>query len=97
VKESDRLAGTAALLTANGVKVEVEGDDLIVHGTGGAVPGGGTVATQMDHRLAMSALVMGLAARAPVRVDDGAFIATSFPGFTALVNRAAGGEAIKPA
>jgi 3-phosphoshikimate 1-carboxyvinyltransferase len=45
----------------------------------------------------MSALVMGLAARAPVRVDDGAFIATSFPGFTALVNRAAGGEAIKPA
>jgi 3-phosphoshikimate 1-carboxyvinyltransferase len=97
VKESDRLAGAAALLSVNGVKVEVEGDDLIVHGTGGAVPGGGVVATRMDHRLAMSALVMGLAARAPVAVDDGAFIATSFPGFVPLMNRAAGGEAIGPA
>ncbi len=95
VKESDRLAATAALLAANGVRAEIEGDDLIVHGTGGAIPGGGLVETQMDHRIAMSALVMGLAARAPVRVDDAAFIETSFPGFAGLVNRAAGGEAIR--
>jgi 3-phosphoshikimate 1-carboxyvinyltransferase len=87
VKESDRLAGTAALLAANGVRAEVEGDDLIVHGTGGPPPGGGSVATHMDHRPAMSALVLGLAAAAPVAVDDASFIDTSFPGFVALMNR----------
>ncbi|NOG71378.1 3-phosphoshikimate 1-carboxyvinyltransferase [Roseicella sp. DB1501] len=97
VKESDRLAATAALLAANGVAARIEGDDLLVQGTGGAIPGGGLVATHMDHRLAMSALVMGLAARHPVAVDDAAFIETSFPGFAALVNRAAGGPAIGPA
>ena len=59
VKESDRLAATAAMLRANGVEVEIEGDDLIVHGKGRAA-GGGVVATHMDHRIAMSALVMGL-------------------------------------
>jgi 3-phosphoshikimate 1-carboxyvinyltransferase len=86
VKESDRLSATLALLVANGVRAEVEGDDLIVHGMPGAVPGGGTVETHMDHRIAMAALVMGLAARAPVAVDDAAFIDTSFPGFAALMN-----------
>jgi 3-phosphoshikimate 1-carboxyvinyltransferase len=80
VKESDRLAATADMLRVNGVAVEIEGDDLIVHGMGRA-PGGGVVATHMDHRLAMSALVMGLASDKPVGVDDAAFIATSFPGF----------------
>ncbi len=95
VKESDRLAATAGLLASAGVRAEIDGDDLIVHGTGGAIPGGGTVETHMDHRIAMSALVMGLAARAPVAVDDAAFIETSFPGFATLVNRAAGDEAIR--
>ena len=94
VKESDRLAATAALLAANGVKAEIEGDDLVVHGTGGAIPGGGMVETHMDHRIAMSALVMGLAARAPVAVDDAAFIDTSFPGFATLMNGLAGTEAL---
>jgi 3-phosphoshikimate 1-carboxyvinyltransferase len=84
VKESDRLAATADMLRVNGVAVEIEGDDLIVHGTGRA-PGGGMVATHMDHRLAMSALVMGLASEQPVGVDDAAFIATSFPGFVELM------------
>lgn len=96
VKESDRLSATAALLTANGVRVEIEGDDMIVHGTGGAIPGGGTVETHMDHRIAMSALVLGLAARAPVTVDDAAFIDTSFPGFATLMNGLAGGAPIGP-
>jgi 3-phosphoshikimate 1-carboxyvinyltransferase len=84
VKESDRLEGTAALLRVNGVAVEIEGDDLIVHGKGRA-PGGGLVATHMDHRIAMSALVMGLGSEQPVGVDDAAFIATSFPGFAELM------------
>ena len=84
VKESDRLEAAAAMLRVNGVSVEIEGDDLIVHGKG-AVQGGGEVATHMDHRIAMSALVMGLASGQPVRIDDSAFIATSFPGFTELM------------
>lgn len=81
-KESDRLAASAALLQANGIRVELGEDDLSVEGRGaGGVPGGGQVATRHDHRLAMSGLVMGLAAREPVRVDDVAMIATSYPGF----------------
>ncbi len=90
VKESDRLEATAAMLRGNGVAVEIDGDDLIVHGKGRAA-GGGVVATHMDHRIAMSALVMGLAAEQAVSVDDAAFIATSFPGFTDLM-RALGAD-----
>jgi 3-phosphoshikimate 1-carboxyvinyltransferase len=84
VKESDRLAATAAMLRVNGVEVEIEGDDLIVHGKGRAA-GGGLVATHMDHRIAMSALVMGTASADPVKVDDTGFIATSFPGFVEMM------------
>ncbi|HYI85309.1 MAG TPA: 3-phosphoshikimate 1-carboxyvinyltransferase [Acetobacteraceae bacterium] len=98
VKESDRLSAAAALLAANGVQAEAGDDSLAVQGTGGAIPGGGTVNTHMDHRIAMSALVMGLGARAPVAVDDAAFIETSFPGFASLLNSATGdGDAIGPA
>ena len=86
VKESDRLAATAAMLRINGVEVEIEGDDLIVHGKGRA-PGGGVVATHMDHRLAMAALMMGLGSEQPVGVDDAAFIATSFTGFIELMRK----------
>jgi len=90
VKESDRLEATADMLRVNGVKVEISGDDLIVHGEG-FVPGGGLVKTHMDHRIAMSALVMGCASEAPVKVDDTAFIATSFPDFIPMM-RALGAD-----
>ncbi len=85
VKESDRLSATAAMLAVNGARVEIDGDDLLVHGGNAAPAGGGLVETHMDHRIAMSALVLGFAAAAPVRVDDAAFIDTSFPGFAALM------------
>jgi 3-phosphoshikimate 1-carboxyvinyltransferase len=84
VKESDRLEATAAMLRVNGVRVEIAGNDMIVEGRG-HVPGGGLVATHMDHRIAMSALVMGLASDRPVKVDDTAFIATSFPDFIPMM------------
>jgi 3-phosphoshikimate 1-carboxyvinyltransferase len=84
VKESDRLAATAVMLRTNGIEVEIEGDDLIIHGRGRA-PGGGQVTTHMDHRIAMSGLVIGLASEQPVHVDDAIFIATSFPGFVQLM------------
>lgn len=86
VKESDRLAAVASGLKACGVRVEELKDGLIVDG-GGSVAGGCTIATQMDHRIAMSFLVMGLASRQPVRVDDGAMMATSFPGFVSLMRK----------
>ncbi len=85
VKESDRLAMMAAGLAACGVAVSVDGDDLIVEG-GGRVAGGATVETALDHRIAMSFLVLGTAAEAPVTVDDATPIETSFPGFAALMN-----------
>ena len=84
VKESDRLEATAAMLRVNGVRVEIAGNDLIVEGRG-HVPGNGLVATHMDHRIAMSALVMGLASDQPVKVDDTSFIATSFPDFIPMM------------
>jgi len=81
-KESDRLAGSAAMLRANGVPVEEGQDSLAVTGMGvGGVPGGGLTPTHHDHRLAMSGLVIGLGAQAASSVDDVAMIATSYPDF----------------
>lgn len=91
VKESDRLAATAGGLAANGVKATVEGETLFVHGTGGPVAGGGTVATHLDHRIAMAFLTMGLASDKPVTVDDTAMIATSFPEFRQLMEQLGAG------
>ena len=95
VKESDRLAATAAMLTVNGVRLDIEGDDMIIHGTGKPPEGGGLVRTHMDHRIAMSAIVLGLATASPVTVDDAGFIDTSFPGFVDLMNGI--GAMIRPA
>ena len=88
VKESDRIAMMAAALAACGVGVEEEPEGLVVAGTGRAnhrVAGGGRVATHGDHRIAMSALVLGLGAERPVTVDEPGMIATSFPGFGELM------------
>jgi len=85
VKESDRLAGIADGLRACGVTVESGEDWLAVTGHGEPPPGGATIATQLDHRMAMAFLVLGLAARAPVGVDDAGPIATSFPDFVAAM------------
>ena len=84
VKESDRLAATAAGLRANGVKARSNGDSLVVEG-GNGVRGGGTVETHLDHRIAMAFLTLGLAADRPVTVDDAGMIATSFPQFRHLM------------
>ena len=86
VKESDRLAASANGLKANGLKVEVGPGTLVVEGRGiDGVPGGARVATEMDHRIAMAFLTMGLAARDAVSVDDVSMIATSFPEFEKLM------------
>ena len=87
VKESDRLAVMAAALTAAGARVEEHEDGLVIHGTGGEpLPGGGPVATHLDHRIAMSMAVAGLASRNGVEVDDTRPIATSFPQFEELLD-----------
>lgn len=86
VKESDRLAAVATGLDVNGIENRIEGDDLIVRGNG-KVTGGGTVETHLDHRIAMSFLVMGLASEKPVTIDDAAMIATSFPTFRPALER----------
>lgn len=86
VKESDRLAAMADGLAACGVEVEAGEDWLAVEGRGGPPAGGARVATRLDHRIAMSFLVLGLASRGAVAVDDAGPIETSFPGFAATMN-----------
>lgn len=85
VKESDRLAGIAEGLQRCGVAAAVEGDDLVVPGGGRPPKGGTTIATRLDHRIAMAFLVFGLATREPVAIDDARPIATSFPDFVPLM------------
>ncbi|MFN3524789.1 MAG: 3-phosphoshikimate 1-carboxyvinyltransferase [Paracoccus sp. (in: a-proteobacteria)] len=86
VKESDRIDAMARGLEANGVRVEETRDSMTVHGASG-VPGGGMAVTHLDHRIAMSFLVLGLAADNPVSVDDASPITTSFPDFVPLMTR----------
>lgn len=96
VKESDRIASVEAGLRANGVSVESGTDWLRVTGApGDRVAGGGTVATNADHRIAMSFLVMGAGATRPVTIDDASMIATSFPNFVEVF-RALGGQISQP-
>lgn len=94
VKESDRIAAMVAGLRAIGVAVEELPDGMIVDGRGGdLLPGGATIASLLDHRIAMSFAVAGLASRAPVTIDDMSPVATSFPDFVALLDRLGAGQA----
>jgi 3-phosphoshikimate 1-carboxyvinyltransferase len=86
VKESDRLAAVANGLAACGVAVEAGADSLVVEGSGRPPAGGAIIPSGLDHRIAMAFLVLGMAAAAPVGVDDATPIETSFPGFAALMN-----------
>ncbi len=86
VKESDRLAAIAEGLAASGVEVEEGEDSLIIQGAGGAPPGGGRIESQLDHRIAMAFLILGMVADKPVHIDDASVIDTSFPGFAELMN-----------
>jgi 3-phosphoshikimate 1-carboxyvinyltransferase len=90
VKESDRIALMAAGLEASGVDVEEEPEGFIVRGTGAAPRGGALVETHGDHRIAMSHLILGLAAREAVQVDEPGMIATSFPDFAPMMRRLGG-------
>ncbi|MEE3106272.1 MAG: 3-phosphoshikimate 1-carboxyvinyltransferase, partial [Pseudomonadota bacterium] len=85
VKESDRLTATARGLRAIGTQVEETADSLAVAGAGN-LPGGATIAANLDHRMAMAFLVAGMATAMPVDIDDARTIDTSFPGFMALMN-----------
>ena len=88
VKESDRIDAMARGLEACGVRIEEDEDTLIVHGMGaGGVPGGATVGTRLDHRIAMSFLCLGMASQKPVSLDDGGPVATSFPIFEPLMKQ----------
>ena len=99
LKESDRLAAMAAGLRECGVNVETADDTMVIHGvidgSGGRAEGGAEIETGKDHRIAMAFLILGMAARRAVRIDDGAMIATSFPGFVDLMNGL--GARIEPA
>ncbi|MCA0904530.1 3-phosphoshikimate 1-carboxyvinyltransferase [Qipengyuania aquimaris] len=89
VKESDRLSAMAAALKLAGAKVQEREDGLLITGSGGEpLPGGGTVTTHLDHRIAMSMAVAGLASETGVEIDSTEPIATSFPNFTALIDEA---------
>lgn len=97
VKESDRLGAMARGLAACGVRVEVTGDDLVVHGGGNGVAGGTTIAVDLDHRIAMAFLVLGMVSEEGLAIDDAAAIATSFPGFADLMNGAGAAIAVEAA
>jgi len=81
VKESDRFGAIVSGLSACGVKTEADGDNIIVNGCGGRVPGGAMIAANLDHRIAMAFLVLGAASKSPITVDDVSAIATSYPAF----------------
>lgn len=88
VKESDRLLMMAKGLHACGVELEMGEDSLIIHGKGTPCTGGACAETALDHRIAMSFLILGSVTTEPVSIDDAAPISTSFPNFIDLMNDA---------
>jgi len=95
VKESDRISAMANGLRAAGVEVRELPDGMVIQGNGRPPRGGATIATQMDHRIAMAFLVLGTVTAEPVTIDDGAMIDTSFPGFLDLMRKL--GARLEPA
>lgn len=95
VKESDRFAAIVTMLQKNNVDIDVQGDDLIIKGCHGNVRGGGMIQTHHDHRLAMSASILGLASQDGLMIDDVSCIGTSFPGYTKLMNHLGAGLTFK--
>lgn len=89
VKESDRFTAIERGLAACGVQTSADGDDLTIHGSS-SVPGGGTITTNLDHRICMAFLVLGLASETPISIDSAEPINTSFPGFVGLINQLGG-------
>lgn len=87
VKESNRFDAVVNGLAACGAAVRAEGDDIVVTGTGSPPHGGATIAANLDHRIAMAFLVLGMASAEPVRIDDVRAVDTSFPGFADLMTR----------
>jgi 3-phosphoshikimate 1-carboxyvinyltransferase len=87
IKESDRLTAMAEGLKACGVMTNATTDSLTINGRGGRPLGGVTIASQLDHRIAMSYLVLGLISKCPISIDDAGPIETSFPGFINLMNQ----------
>ena len=85
VKESDRFIAIINGLTSCGVPVRAEGDDILVEGLNGQLPGGAKISVNLDHRVAMAYLVLGLGSEKPVEIDDATAIGTSFPGFLELM------------
>ena len=85
VKESNRLSGIKHFLEVNGVNVAIKNDDLIIEGNPKGIKGGGIINTNLDHRIAMSSLILGLISDSPVSIDDAKTIDTSFPGFINLM------------
>ena len=86
VKESNRLLGIKNFLEVNGVEVSINSNDLIIKGNPDAIDGGGMVNTNLDHRIAMSSLILGLISKRPISIDDAETINTSFPGFINIMN-----------
>ena len=85
VKESNRLSGIKHFLEVNGVNVAIKNDDLIIEGNPKGIKGGGIINTNLDHRIAMSSLILGLISDSSVSIDDTKTIDTSFPGFINLM------------
>ena len=90
LKESDRLSAIAEGLKICGTQVKIEKNNLIVRGAEKIIPNDAEIKTQMDHRIAMSFLIMGMAANSPIHIDDGDFIKSSFPNFIDNMNKLGG-------
>ena len=87
VKESNRLLGIYNFLSKNGIEAKIDSDNLIINGSSGGPKGGGLVETNLDHRIAMSSIILGMVSDESIRIDDIETIKTSFPNFIELMKK----------